>query len=182
MAPELLAINWLSTCHCYEKYLNLHIIPHPHPPTLDMGNISTLHLVSLGHCNIRLQCVPMLSSAHGYREQLGLFLLSSNFQSWGQAQKRKMAIMFNKVIGLLGKWCHHSKWHWLYPFINNHWSLVHRRGLYLGTKRHFLATRTLDAAATAVQSQSSSIAMLSPAWVSQNLYQNLTLCLSNIPW
>ena len=24
--------------------------------------------------------------------------------------------MFNKVTGLLGKWCHHSKWGWLCPF------------------------------------------------------------------
>ena len=28
-------------------------------------------------------------------------LVSSNFQSWGQAQKSKMAVVFNKVTGLL---------------------------------------------------------------------------------
>ena len=61
----------------------------------------------LGHCNTRLRFVPVLPSACGYREQLVLFLLSSNFQSWGkEAQKSKMAVMFNKVIGLLSNWCH----------------------------------------------------------------------------
>ena len=48
----------------------------------------------------------MLSSVRGCREQLFLFLLPSNFQSWGQAQKSKTAVMFNKVTGLLSKWCH----------------------------------------------------------------------------
>ena len=58
----------------------------------------------------------MLSSACGCREWLVLFLANSNFQSWGKAQKSKMSVMFNKVIGLLGKWCHNSKWGWLCPF------------------------------------------------------------------
>ena len=70
----------------------------------------------LGRCNTRLQFVPMLSSACDCREQLLLFLFNSNFQSWGQAQKSKMRVMFNKVIGLLGKWCHSSKRVWLCPF------------------------------------------------------------------
>ena len=43
-------------------------------------------------------------------------LASSNFQYWGQAQKRKMTVIFNKFTGLLGKWCHNSKWGWLCPF------------------------------------------------------------------
>ena len=60
----------------------------------------------LRYCNPRLQFVPMLSSACSCRERLVLFLLSSNFQSWGQAQKSKTAVMFNKVTGLLSKWCH----------------------------------------------------------------------------
>ena len=72
----------------------------------------------LGRYNKGLQFVPMFSSACGFRERLVLFLLSSTFQSWGQAQKSKMAVMFNKVIGLLGKWCHNSKWGWLYSFNN----------------------------------------------------------------
>lgn len=54
------------------------------------------------HCNLRLLFVPMFSSACGCREWLVLLLLFSNFQSWGQAQKSEMAVMFNKVIGLLG--------------------------------------------------------------------------------
>ena len=55
-----------------------------------------------------LQFVLMLSSACGCREWLVLFLASSNFQSWGQAQKSKMSVMSNRVIGLLGKWCRDS--------------------------------------------------------------------------
>ena len=43
----------------------------------------------LGRYNKGLQFVPVFSSACGCREQLVLFLLSSTFQSWGQAQKSK---------------------------------------------------------------------------------------------
>ena len=46
--------------------------------------------------------VPVLSSACGCREWLVLFLASSNFQSWGQAQKSKMSVTLKKVTGLLG--------------------------------------------------------------------------------
>ena len=37
----------------------------------------------LGRCNTRLHFVLILSSACGCREWLVLFLLSSDFQSWG---------------------------------------------------------------------------------------------------
>ena len=71
-------------------------------------------------CNSRLRFVPRLSSACGCRERLVLLLLSRNFQSWGQAQKSKMTVMFNEVTGLLSKWCHDGKWLWLHPFTRHH--------------------------------------------------------------
>ena len=63
----------------------------------------------LGRCDntrLRLQFVPMLSSAWGCRELVSSVLAPRNFQSWGQAQKSEVAVLFNKDIGLLGKWCH----------------------------------------------------------------------------
>ena len=70
-------------------------------------------------------------SLFGCREPVSSVLASSNFQSWGQAQKSEMAVMFNKVIGLLGKWCHHSKWAWLCPFSHKHFSIYSGPGVIL---------------------------------------------------
>ena len=60
--------------------------------------------------------VPVLSSACVCRERLVLFLLPEISSPGEIAQERKMAAMFNKIVGLLGKWCHTSKRGWLCPF------------------------------------------------------------------
>ena len=67
-------------------------------------------------------CVAPGESGHGNRRQqlfqcyllpvsmgsLSSVLAPRNFQSWAQAQKSEMAVLFNKDIGLLGKWCHNT--------------------------------------------------------------------------
>ena len=64
----------------------------------------------LGLYNTGLQFVPMLSSACGCRERLVLLLLPVISSLGDRAQKSKMVVMFNLVLGLLSK-CHHdSKW------------------------------------------------------------------------
>ena len=71
---------------------------------LKKGGVPLCGPWAVGASSQGLQFVPMLSSTCGCREQLVLFLLSSHFQSRGQTQKSKMAVMFTKVTGLLGKW------------------------------------------------------------------------------
>ena len=75
------AINQLSPCHCYEKYLSC-IIPFPHPPTVGCGEyywgppLCTLFQPGLSHTSM-----PLLP---GFRVNKCLVYLTCGFHKLGK--------------------------------------------------------------------------------------------------